>query len=317
MPPAPASPSQTAHAVLLMLIATFSFAAMGALVRIASAELHSFEIVFFRNLFALLALAPLLWRLGPGLLRTERLSLHLTRGALGFAAMSALFAALALIPLAEATALTFSAPLFATICAVLLLGERIRAHRTAALILGFLGVLVVLQPGVAAVSPWAALALIGAALVGLLAVLVKKLTHTDRPESIALWAALVMTPLSLPPALLVWRWPSPEIWAALIAIGLSGALAQLAWTRASALGEVTLLQPIEFVRLPFVAAAGYWLFGETPTVWTWIGGGVIVVSTAYIAFREARLARAPAPPPRPTAATGAAQEGTQRHGSVP
>ena len=279
-----------------MAAAAAMFSTMGAFIRLASAHMHVLEVVFFRNMLAVVMFLPLILRRGPALLHTQRLGLYGLRAAIGMVAMIAGFASVTLIPLAEATALNFTAPLFATVLAVLLLGERIRLHRTGALVAGFLGVLIVLQPGVGAesgalLSVGAGLALLSAISIAVSTLMVKRLTSTEAPEAIALWMVVMMAPATLIPALFVWTWPTWEGMFWLICLAAAGTLAHLCWTRACAIAELSQIQPIEFVKLPFAGVIGYLAFGEAPTIWVWIGGGAIFASTAYITHREARLAR--------------------------
>jgi drug/metabolite transporter (DMT)-like permease len=289
-------------ATLLMLGAMACFAAMSLFIRLAAEEVHPLVVVFFRNFLALAFMLPWLMRRGLGGLRTRRLGLFTLRAAINIVGMTAGFTSLTLIPLAEATALSFTAPLFATVLAVLLLAEVIRARRIAALAIGFAGTVIVLRPGVDAVSLGAVLALVNAVTVSVTTIIVKQLTRTERPETIVIYMALLMSPLSLVPALFVWQWPDALtlLWLALLAG--AGTAGHLLFTRAFAIAEVSQIQPLEFVRLPLVAALAYLLFGEVPTPWTWLGGSVIFAATAYITHREAQLARRAAaaalhPPP--------------------
>ncbi len=284
------SPPRTdaARAALLMTAAMALFAAMAVLVRAASETLPTLEVVFFRVFFGLLAFAPLIARRGPALLRTRRIGAHAARAAIGAVAMTSGFLALALIPIAEATALGFTAPLFATLGAVLALGERIRAHRIAALGIGFVGALVVLRPGFEAVSLGAALALLSALAIAVSTLIVKRLIETEPAEAVAIWLMVLMTPLTLVPALFVWVWPTPSELLLLGALAACGSAAHLCWTRAWTLAEIGALQPLEFLKLPLTAAAGWALFGETPGLAVWLGGALIFAGAAYIAHREAR-----------------------------
>lgn len=279
------------RAMLLTLLAMALFTTMGVTIRLAAQELHPLVIVFFRTFFGLLFFTPLIARRGLTILRTERMPLYLLRAVFGTLAMTAGFWSLTLIPLAEATALNFTAPLFATIGAVLVLGERIRIHRIAALIVGFVGVLVVLRPGAATLSLGAAMAIFGAFFIAASIMTIKFLTTTEKPETITIYMVLLQTPVSLIFALFVWDWPSLETLLWLVCLAAAGSLAHLAWTHAIAIAEVTQLQPLEFVKLPLTATFGYLLFAETPTIWTLLGGAVIFASTAYITHREARQAR--------------------------
>ncbi|WP_420402889.1 DMT family transporter [Nisaea sp.] len=281
----------TVRATLLMSTAMVFFTSMGLFIRLSSETLHVLEVVFFRNFLAVVLMAPWIMQQGFGALRTKRYGLYSLRAAVNLVAMAAGFAAITMIPLAEATALGFTAPLFATIGAVLVLGEVIRARRVAALVAGFAGMLIVLRPGMEAISPGALLALGNALGISITALVVKKLTATERPEAIVLWMVLLQSPLSLVPALFYWTWPDPITWLWLFCLAGAGTLGHMCWTRACGLAEISQLQPLEFIKLPLIAVMGFLLFGEEPSVWVWLGGAVIFGSTAYISHREAVLAR--------------------------
>ena len=279
------------QAAALMLVAMIFFTSMSVFIRLAAESVHSLEVVFFRNFLALLILMPWLLHRGPGVLRTRRLGLYSSRAILNVLAMAAGFTALTLIPLAEATALGFTTPLFATIGAVLLLGEVIRIRRISALVIGFIGVLIVLRPGFETIGTGSLLALISALLLAITTLVVKRLTATENPESIVAWMALMQSPLSLLPALWVWQWPGPLTWLWLFCLAGAGTIGHLCWTRAYAIAEVSALQPFEFLKLPLIGWFAYLAFAELPSVWTWIGGVVIFSATAYISIREAQLAK--------------------------
>ncbi|MCI4666175.1 MAG: DMT family transporter [Neomegalonema sp.] len=279
-----------------MLGAVAAFTLMGPMIKLARLEgAHVAQIVFLRLLFALLLLAPLAWRRGLRRLKSGQPRLQLLRGLVGASAMFCAFSSFALIPIAEATAIGFASPLFATIAAVLWLGERIRARRIAALIIGFVGVVIILRPGAAVLSEGALLGLFAAAQIGAIAVLIKKLSTTDSPEAMAFWMAAIQTPVMAVPAIVFWTTPSWLTLICCIGLALTGSAAHLLWARASQLAEVSQLQPIEFAKLPMTALIAYLAFSEAPSLWTWAGGGLIAASTGYIAMREARLAKRATP----------------------
>ena len=274
-----------------MLAAMAFFTSMSVFIRLSAQEVDSFVVVFFRNFLAVVLLAPWLARVGWDGLRVRRWSLVVSRSLFNVAGMAAGFTAITLIPLAQATALGFTAPLWTTLGAVLILGEVIRARRIAALVVGFIGVLVVLRPGFETLSTGALLALSNAFLLAITTLIVKRLTETERPEAIVAWMVILQSPLSLIPAAFVWTWPSPLTWIWLFCLAGAGTIGHVCWTRAVQLAEVSQLQPLEFTKLPLVALLGFLIFTEIPTVWTWFGGAVIFASTVYISYREAKVAR--------------------------
>lgn len=285
--------AQTPHlrAALLMLGSTLLFGLMTIAIRLASATLHTFEIAFFRNLFGLVAALPLVVRHGPDLLRTKQLPRYLFRCTVGVVSMMAGFWAIGHLPLAQAVALSYSTPIFVTIAAVLFLHEQVRARRWAAVALGFIGVLVIVRPGSAHFSAGTLVALVAAVLSGVVSIQIKQLSKVDPADRIVVFTTSLWVPMSLLPALAVWRWPEGITWVWVIAAGFLGTGGHMLWTRALKLGDVSALTPISFMQLPLVAIAGWLLFQEPVDRWTATGATIIFVANAYIAHREARLSR--------------------------
>ena len=217
---------------LFMLAAAFASGCLAGVVRHLSADLHPFQIVFFRNIFALVVLAPWLLRVGWEPLRTRQIGWHALRAVLNLVAMITHFYALAITPLAKVASLGFVAPLFATLFAMLFLRERLFARRQAALVIGFLGALIIIRPGTEAMSLGALLVLVSAAVWGLALIVIKRLSRTDSSFTIAAYAGLLITPFSLVPALFVWQWPEPAAWAWLVAVGAIGAVMHMAGAQA-------------------------------------------------------------------------------------
>ena len=267
-------------AAVCMTIAMAFFATMGIFIRLSSETLHTLEIVFFRNALALVFFFPFIAKNGLAVLNSKRKKLYGARALINVTGMAAGFAALTMIPLAEATALSLTAPLFATFAAAIIFGEIIRIRRIIALMLGFLGMLFILQPGVNEISTGSILAIINAVTIAITVLIVKKLTNTERPEIIVIYMALFQTPLALIPAMFFWKWPDLMTWLWLIALATAGTLGHLFYTKAIQLAEVSQMQPIEFIRLPIVAGLAFFLFGEIPTFWTWVCGAIIFSATA-------------------------------------
>ena len=281
--------------MVLMLVSTLAFTGMQASIRIVAADplnpLPPAEVAFFRNLFGLLALAPLFFRLGPAPLKTRRIGMHLLRAGLQAGGMLCFFTAVTLIPLAEITALSFSAPLFATVLAIILLGERVRLRRMTALVIGFIGVLVVLRPGVEALSVGAML-VIGSSLGWAAAMtMIKSLSRTDTAFALTFYAALFMTPLTFIPAVFEWTHPSFAQLGWLLMLGTLGTVGHLAFAQALKIAEMSAVLPLDFLRLVWASMIGIWFFGEVPTLWSLAGGAMIFAGASYIAFREAQISR--------------------------
>jgi len=287
------------RAACWVVISGFCATFMNVIVREAARELHPFEITFFRCLFGFVVLIPWIVRIGPSALRTRKKLYYTLRGFVSLVSMLAWFYGITLVPLATATALNFTSPLFATLGAALVLHETVRMRRWSALVVGFIGVIVILRPGVEALDPYALLIVFSAMTGGMNVVTVKFLARTESPTAIVTYLMLFLTPLSLIPALFVWQWPSLVAIAWLVVLGGLGTLSHLSMIRGYGLVDASACAPFEFLRLPFAAFLGYALFSEVTDLWTWIGAVAIAVSAIYVARREARLAlvRAPAPPP--------------------
>lgn len=278
------------RAALLMLLGSGAVAVQLSAIRIASATLHPFEIVLFRNLMGFLVIVPFLGGIGLHTLRIQR-PWHLLLSSVGMlAAMVLFFMSIAYMPLAEVMALSFTKPLFATLGAALLLGEVVRARRWIAVLVGFAGVLIVVRPGAETISPYAVMILLSAMIMAACALMIKYLTTTESATTIVFYQAVFMTGLAIPLALLHWRMPTLAELPVLVLIGGLGTVSWLCVTRAFALVDASVVMPLEFARLPLTALAGYLMFTEVPTVWTWLGGAVIFGSTAYITQRELKAA---------------------------
>ncbi len=276
---------------LLMTGAACAFSLMIILIREASETLHPFVVAFWRNAFGLVFMLPWLARVGLGGLKTRRLGLYTLRGMAGIVAMLTWFYALSVMPIAEAVSLSFTVPLFATIAAAVVLREVVRARRWTATAVGFVGVLVILRPGVEAISPAALLVLVSSLSIAVSVVMIKMLSQTENSNAIVVYMVLFLTPLSLVPALFVWGWPAPATWLLLIGIGLAGTLGHIGFTNAMRVADASAVLPLDYLRLPLVAVAGYALYGETMDLATWAGAAIIIAATLYIARREAIVAR--------------------------
>ena len=280
------------RAAAWMLLACACFSSMNGIVRhLGQQELPVLVIVFFRSLFGLLAMLP--WLLRPGLasLRPGRPGLHALRVAIGLVAMVAWFYSLSKMPLAEATALSFTTPLFASVAAVLILGEVMRARRWTATLIGFAGAMIILRPGLAEFTLATACVLGAALLMAVSQTLIKLLARVEHPNATVFWLVLMMTPVSLLPALFTWQTPSAEQFAWLAALGVIATLGHQAMARAMRQADATAIYPLDFTRLIFASIIGTLAFDEVPDAWTWAGAAVIVASSVYIAHREAALRR--------------------------
>lgn len=282
---------------LWMIGAAVFFATHGPLVRMAALDLDPLAIAFFRSVFLFLFISPWLLRDRGAVLRTRRPGAQVIRGIFSMGGLVLLVVAQANLPLAEVSALMFAQPLFATIGAALLLREIVRLRRWTATFVGLFGVWIILRPGFEIVDPLFLLPIGSAILVAASNVMVKSLSAGDSPNTVVAWLVVMSVPVTLVPALFAWSWPALETWGWLALLGLASLLAHQCLTRSFAAADASAVLPYDYMRLIVTAALAYTIFGEVPTIWTWIGAAVIVAAVAYIAQREAAAARRAAPPP--------------------
>ena len=279
------------RAAAFMVAACVVWSFLSWVVRYLSADLHPLEIVFLRNLFGFIAIVPFLFRRGIPTFPHQEIPIYLVRAGCGLVALIGWFYAITVIPLADATALSFTTPILATVAAILLLGEVVRIRRWTAMLIGFAGAMVVLRPGVEQVGMGAIAVLVSSAAMAVVLVLVKVLARTETSDRIVAFHTAIMLALSLVPALFVWTWPTWPQWALGGVLGAGATLANWLTVRAFTMSDTSAMMPYDFTRLPFMALVGYLAFAEVPDAWTWIGGAIIFASSIYIARREAQLAR--------------------------
>ena len=266
--------------------ASFCFATLNLIIRLAAEELATMQIAFFRALFALLVMLPWAIHTGAASFRTPHLKTHIARSFVSVTSMYCWFTAIIVLPLADAVALNFTAPLFVTIGAALILKELVGPRRWAATAVGFLGTVIVLRPGFAEVSIYSALPILAAGCIAVNTLIVKRVSAHDSPGTIVLYMNLFLTLLCLIPALFSWVWPSPKVWMLVIALGLLAAFAHILFTRAFIHADASAIQLFDYARLPFVALFGYVFFAEIPSPWLWLGGAMIAGAAIYTVQRE-------------------------------
>lgn len=284
----PIPPSYLAAAYMVMAAALF--ASMHGTVRLVSADLHPFVIAVFRNMFGFMALIPLLLHGGIKLFKTKRFGLHVVRAMFNSTSMLMWFTALSLVPLAEATALSLTGPLFVTLGAIIAFGERVRIWRLSALCLGAGGALLIIRPGFEELQIGMLLTIGSAAFAGISKLFAKSLTRTDDPTTIVAYLQFLMMLMTLIPALFVWQWPTSQQFIGLVAIGILGSAGHLFSVRAYAIAEVSFAEPLVFTRMVFATIFGYVAFSEIPDIWTWAGAFVILAAATIISYRE-RIAK--------------------------
>ncbi len=267
---------------------------MGALIKLAEGRGAGLaELLFFRQAGSIpLVMAFAAATGGLASLKTQRIGAHLLRTAVGLSSMTFMFTTVMLLPLAEATVLQFTVPIFATILGALFLAEKTGVHRWSAVVAGFIGVLIVAQPGSGTI-PWmgAATGLTAALLSAAVSLLIRRLGATEPPATTVFYfATLSLVPLA--PALLLWGQPHDmTTWAMLVGIGLVGGVGQLAMTTSLKLAPVSVVVPMDYSGLLWATLWGYAAFDVLPGLSTWAGAPFIIGSGLYIVWREHRLAR--------------------------
>lgn len=289
--PAPVSP--VIRAVFWMTGTLFSFTVMAVAVRELSGEIHSFQIMLFRSLASLAILLPFAVYLGRGVWRTERLGTQVARNTVHFAAQLGWITGIGLLPLAEVFAIEFTTPIWATVLAVLFLGERLNRGRIVALAAGFVGILVILRPGFATIDT-GALAVLGAAVgFAMTLSLTKFLTRSDSPLTILLYMSAIQLPLGIVITLFVWRTPDPLQLFWLFVVGATGLSAHFCTAHALRLADQTIVVPMEFMRLPLIVLVGFLLYAEQAELLVLAGAALIFAGNYYSIFLENRARREP------------------------
>lgn len=285
--------SDTTEAIMFYLVACLCTALMGATIRhLSNLEVHSFVMVFFRNIISFVLISPWLFKNGLRVIKTEHLYLHLLRGFSGFIGMVFFFQALVYMPLTEAVSLSFMVPLFTTICAIIFLQEFVGIRRWCAILAGFSGMLVIIRPGIQEINS-AAFLVLGATIAWSASnILVKKLTKTEKPMVIVFYMTGSIIPMSIPLALPHIEWLSFEQLLYLVVLSAISTIAQYCMSRSYAKADISFLQPFDFSRLVFTAVIAFFAFSEIIDIYTIIGAIIIVSASVYITRRERKSAPA-------------------------
>lgn len=277
-----------AVAIAYIMISTAAFSAMNVGVRLASPELHATVIVTLRNLLTLVLVLPFVYRTRGGLLRTERLGAHAWRGCIGAIGMMTWTYALTIMPLTHATALSFTAPLFVTLFAILFLGEYADRGRLLALITGFCGTLVILRPSIEGFEWNALIVMFATSAWAVTSLFVKSLSRTEPALRMVFYMNFFMFLMAVPFGIMHWQWPSFYGWGVLLFIAASSLVMHFTMAKAYSLAPVVTLMPFDFTRLIITAFLAYLIFDETSDPLTWVGAAIIVASAALTARRDMR-----------------------------
>lgn len=250
------------HGALLIVLSELFLVASGMIVKQITGQLPTEVIVFARNLFALMLLIPWLLRVGLVAVSTQHFRLHLFRAAVGVTAMMCLYYAWGHLPLAEAALLKQTAPFFMPLFAMWWLGERISNRVKYAIVIGFVGVFLVLNPGRESLNLAVLVALFGAMLGALAKVIIRRMSTTESPQKVVFYFALISSVLALIPALLNWKMPTLEQAAWLLLMALTSTIAQLLLSKGYGLAPAGQLGPYTYSSVAFAALFGWWIWGE-------------------------------------------------------
>lgn len=284
--------------IALMVLAVALFSVMDALVKLLAQTYHPFQVAFFRGLFALAPIGLMVVaRGGFRRLATQRLAGHAIRSVVGVAALLMFFYSFAHMKLADVVAVGFAAPLFITALSVPFLGEKVDWRRWTAVVVGFLGVVLVVDPGSGVLQPVALVALSAALFYSLSIIVIRRLSATESNAAIVFYysaAAALVCGAMMP---FLWIWPSGPHLALLMLVGLLGGSAQYVMVEAFRWGPVSVLAPFEYTAIFWSLGFGYTVFGETASAEMLAGAAVIVASGLYILHRETATPRRPTPAP--------------------
>ncbi len=281
------------NASLWMLGALASFMAMAIGGRELSAEIGTFEILFFRSLVGLAIIGALLSRFGWRQISLRRFPLHFARNLSHFGGQFGWFYGIALIPLAEVFAIEFTAPIWTAVFAAVLLGERMTRARVAAIAFGIAGMLIILRPGFAAVGTGSLAVLAASVCYGFSHVLTRKLAQTETALAILFYMTVIQLALAALPMLAAWVTPSPALWPWAAVVGATGMSAHYCLTRALMLADATVVVPMDFLRLPLVAVAGLVFYGEELDWLVLVGAAVMLIGNFVNILAERARPRAP------------------------
>lgn len=261
---------------------------MMTIARTLSPELSILVVVFFRATFGLMFLLPTAFSNGCVRLRTKKIPLFAVRGISAYLSVTFFFLAATYIPLGDIAAIGFTRPVFACIAAILILGELARTRRWVAIGIGIIGALIVVRPGFQEINPGIIYGFAAVMLSVCNSIMIKYLSRTEHPDTIAIYQAVFVAPYALLVALFVWKTPSLEQFFWLILIGAFGALTQRALARSFHAADATVVITLDFLRLPIAALIGLVIFDEWPIIWVWIGSVIIVASSFLLSKKEAQ-----------------------------
>ena len=276
-------------AILLIIISIIFGTLMGTFIKLAQEELNVFTTGFLRFFFGFLIITPYILKTKFEVFSTKNLKIHILRSALNLPAMLLGFAALAMLPLEKMTAIHFIVPIIVTILAVIFLKEKIYLYRSIALVMGFLGMLIILRPGIIDISIGIYMALISSLIWSVVIILTKKVSKDDSAITILSHQYVYMSLFSFPLVIYFWDQPSLKTIIFILCAAMSGTILHIALNHAYKLVDVTMTQPYSFLGLIVSSIIGYFVFSDKPDFYTWLGASVIFCGVLLISYRELQL----------------------------
>ena len=281
--------SKNFFAILLILISIFAGSTMGVLIKLAQNDVSIYIAAFFRFLIGFIFIFPYILKTKFKVFKTSNIFLHLIRSLLNYPAMLLTFSALMLVPYEKISALNFLVPFFVTILAVLFLKENIRIYRISALVIGFIGMLIILRPGIIEISLGIQMVLVATFFWSVIIILTKQLTNKDSPITILTYMYTLMTLLTLTTAIIFWETPTTISIIYLSLAAFVGTISHISINQAFKLVDVSMTQPFSFISLIVASMYGYFLFDESPDIYTWLGAIIIFIGIIIITIRELKL----------------------------
>ena len=276
-------------AIFLIIISIIFGTLMGTFIKLAQEELNVFTTGFLRFFFGFLIITPYILKTKFEVFSTKNLKIHILRSALNLPAMLLGFAALAMLPLEKMTAIHFIVPIIVTILAVIFLKEKIYLYRSIALVMGFLGMLIILRPGIIDISIGIYMALISSLIWSVVIILTKKVSKDDSAITILSHQYVYMSLFSFPLVIYFWDQPSLKTIIFILFAAVSGTILHIALNHAYKLVDVTMTQPYSFLGLIVSSIIGYFVFSDKPDFYTWLGASVIFCGVLLISYRELHL----------------------------
>ena len=276
-------------AIFLIIISIIFGTLMGTFIKLAQEELNVITTGFLRFFFGFLIITPYILKTKFEVFSTKNLKIHILRSALNLPAMLLGFAALAMLPLEKMTAIHFIVPIIVTILAVIFLKEKIYLYRSIALVMGFLGMLIILRPGIIDISIGIYMALISSLIWSVVIILTKKVSKDDSAITILSHQYVYMSLFSFPLVIYFWDQPSLKTIIFILCAAMSGTILHIALNHAYKLVDVTMTQPYSFLGLVVSSIIGYFVFSDKPDFYTWLGASVIFCGVLLISYRELQL----------------------------